>query len=557
MNRTKATTKKHYGLYIGQIKAVGDGQGFGRLQVYVSDISSGPLGSEDNPNHWLTISYSSPFFGSTNLEDLKTAETYEATQTSYGMWMLPPDIGTKVLVGFANGDINNGFYLGSYPQAYTDRMVPAFAAGATHSNVGKNDVLQIPTPQAETNRAIVNDATKAVTDKNDQEYLRPYAKYHTEGLINQGLIEDDIRGTTLASARRDAPANCYGINTPGPKIENNKRKGGSSFVMDDEEGSESIRIRTRSGAQMLLDETQGIVYFINRDGTSWMEMDADGNVDVFAAKSITMRAEEDFNIRADRNITMEAGQNIYMKAAKDHNGNAGENPVGEDAGQGGDIYFEARNDMLVFAKNAAKLTVEDTTLDVNIGTATQIKTGTSLDVDTGDAIKVTTGSTLDIKSSSETKIDASAIGLKSSNINLETGGNTKVSGTFRSDGALSSGADIASSQQSLNALFNHTHGGISSGPSDTAPFGLAGSPTSATGPGAIPASEAALVVPEEKSDWKNVIFEKLLESGGNPKAAIDKLLNKVREQDVKSLVKRWITREPQPEANNIKSHKKS
>jgi hypothetical protein len=314
--------------------------------------------------------------------------------------------------------------------------------------------------------------------------------------------------------------------------DNAKRKGGSSFIMDDQDGEEKIRLRTRSGSQLILDESNGLVYMVNRDGTAWFEMDAEGNVDVFSSKSITMRSEEDFNIRADRNITMEAGQNIYMKAAKDY-GETGKHPKGEEAGTGGDIYIEARNDLLARVKNNTWITNETGNLDVNILTGN---------------ITFNSGGTTDIKASGAYQLEASTIAMTSGNLNVESGGNTQVSGTFRSGGALSAGGDVVSSQQSLNALFNHTHGGIQSGPGNTAPFGQGGSTTSASGPGAGTAQE---VTKEPLETKKNIEHQDLgLEYDGknnNIKSAIEKIVGKVRESDITTLLKRWITREPCPE----------
>jgi hypothetical protein len=92
------------------------------------------------------------------------------------------------------------------------------------------------------------------------------------------------------------------------------RKGGHQFYFDDGEGSEHFRVRTRGGAQVLLDETNGIVYAINKAGTAWIQMDAEGNVDIFGAKSFSVRSQENINLYADQNINLEAKAAINIKA---------------------------------------------------------------------------------------------------------------------------------------------------------------------------------------------------------------------------------------------------
>jgi len=532
----------YHGLYVGVVKEVLDSSGSGRLKVWIAEMGT----SEDDASSWITVNYCSPFFGSTPVSKNEEKETFEATQTSYGMWFVPPDPGNRVLVGFINGSKSTGVWLGVMPDLYANRMVPAVAAGKAHTNAGKNDVIQTDVPQAEYNKTLSNPRQQAVEAKDDKTYLRPYAKYHAEGLTKQGLIQDTIRGIDYASARRDAQSEVYGINTPGPKIDekSTRRKGGSSFIMDDKEGHEKVRIRTRSGAQMLLDETNGIVYFINRDGTAWIEMDAEGNVDVFSAKNVTLRAEEDFNIRADRDINFEAGRNVHIKAAKNYQA-TGEHPTDEDAGAGGDIYIEARNDAKLLVKNNALLTVNDGNLDINIKTGnTTINTKQSTSVKSEGAITLESLSTFDIKSSSTYKLDASEVGIKSGNINLDTSGNTKVTGTIASDGEMFAPDFKAPSI----GLVGHKHK-YNPGPNpltDTAtPNSAGGSAPAVTGPAASAANTAQEVPKKETITKTNIKNEDL----GLPdiKSAIQKLIDNVRNKDIKTLIPRWLTREPCPE----------
>ena len=62
---------------------------------------------------------------------------------------------------------------------------------------------------------------------------------------------------------------------------------GQQFVMDDNVTNQFIRLRTKSGAQILLHDNTGCIYIISRDGNNWIEMDADGHLDVFAASDIS------------------------------------------------------------------------------------------------------------------------------------------------------------------------------------------------------------------------------------------------------------------------------
>ena len=78
--------------------------------------------------------------------------------------------------------------------------------------------------------------------------------------------------------------------------------------------SKNVRLRTRGGAQILLDDTNKFVFITNHNGNAWIEMDEAGNIDVYSKKSVNIHSEEDLNFHADGNINMEAKKNINMKS---------------------------------------------------------------------------------------------------------------------------------------------------------------------------------------------------------------------------------------------------
>jgi len=354
------------GVFVGFVKSSSDVQKNGRLRVWIPELGSAP----EDEQGWLTVSYCSPFAGATNVETIGKSdlENFDKTQTSYGMWMVPPDINNKVLVMFINGDTARGIWIGCLYDQFMNNMVPGMAADSKSWQYPGKQV-----PVAEYNKW----DTKVVQP---DRAFKPYEKTKFKGLGNQGLITDQGRGITTSSARRESPSNVFGILTPGPVIDstatpnNIRRKGGSSFIMDDGSGTEYVQLTTKSGAQIRLDESNGFVYLINRDGTAWVQMDQKGNIDIFGATSISMRAQKDINLRADGNVNIEAGQNIFMKAAKDtktstttftYDVNNIPKPltipyykfVGEGAGEGGNIVMQALNDTHTKVKNNSYITI--------------------------------------------------------------------------------------------------------------------------------------------------------------------------------------------------------
>ena len=301
-----------------------------------------------------------PFYGVTSSDFLsKDADTHNNTQKSYGMWFIPPDIGTTVMVFFVDGDAKRGFWLGCIPDEGLNFMMPGLAA--TERVVeGKNKERL---PVSEYNKLIheeVKDPTLIVKPKNPV----------TAPLITQGLIRDDMRGITTSSSRREVPSAVFGISTPGPvdkrpgakkgkvgkaehRIDNIfvSRLGGTTFVLDDgddkylrikppggekggppdyaatvegEKGgdptiphNELVRIRTRTGHQILLHNSEDLIYIGNARGTAWLEFTSDGKIEIYSSDSINLHTAADINFRVERDLNIEVLRNMNVRVEKE------------------------------------------------------------------------------------------------------------------------------------------------------------------------------------------------------------------------------------------------
>lgn len=335
------------GLYLATVVSVLDPTFMGMFSVRLErSVGNTPVAGQ-----LMQVKYMSPFYGSTSSKYVADSNDYNNTQKSYGMWMIPPDTGTVVMVAFADDNPKYGYWIGCIPDEAMNFMVPGIAA--TEYVV---DGIEKREPVAEYNKIAtgqISDPTKALKPKH------PFAKT----LATQGLGKDDTRGITTSSARREAPSMVFGISTPGPidKQDGAKkgrvgpadsyaeayvsRLGGSTFVMDDgddkflrklkaEEGppeyasleqgdtggltdiphNELIRLRTRTGHQILLHNSEDLIYIGNARGTTWIELTSNGKIDIFAEDSISIHTKNDLNINADRDINIEAGRNFNVKA---------------------------------------------------------------------------------------------------------------------------------------------------------------------------------------------------------------------------------------------------
>ena len=349
------------GPFLARIVSHLDPKYMGTLQVeLLKDVGNTP----DTAGSLIQVRYLSPFYGVTSLRHVQANDTYAGTQKSYGMWMIPPDVGSIVMVIFVDGDASQGFWIGCVQDEYMNFMVPGLAATElnTESNSQKKVVAEY---NKRTNELQTPDATKI------KKPVHPFQKV----LETQGLDKDETRGITTSSARREVPSMVFGISTPGPvdrksgapkgsigKRESRvqdafiSRLGGSTFVMDDgddkflrktkasegppeyasveneEKGgqpdiphNELIRLRTRTGHQILLHNSEDLIYIGNARGTTWIELTSNGKIDIYAKDSVSIHTENDFNVTAGRDINLTAAGNINLNAGTNFNATAGSN----------------------------------------------------------------------------------------------------------------------------------------------------------------------------------------------------------------------------------------
>ena len=314
--------------YIGIVKNNLDPTRSGRLQIYIPDLG----GDEQDQTSWRTVSYSSPFMGYTTNENIAdTADTFESVSHSYGMWMVPPDIGVQVIALFIAGDPLRGYWISCVNPNLSHHMIPALAGSP--NAIGNKGA---PAPVVEFNE----NRKENVTNSAFYNISKPIHKRQAEILKVQGLDQDPIRGAISSSSQRETPSHVFGISTPGRPLNDpaddlnyisklnsdtlppeyykiKSRQGGHTFVMDDGAtlGQDRlVRLRTAKGHQILMHDSANTLYIAHADGTSWIELTTDGRVNVYSQGAFSVRSESDINLHSDKNININAANNINLKA---------------------------------------------------------------------------------------------------------------------------------------------------------------------------------------------------------------------------------------------------
>ena len=335
-------TPADMGPFVGVVKNNVDSIRSGRLWVYIEQFSGN--NPESNPSGWRLVNYLAPFYGVTEKNSTSTGVgEYPGNQQSYGMWFTTPDIGTRVLCFFVNGDPNLGYYVGCIPDPGVNRMIPAIGAVPKTKYVTGNPAQaayfanspQLPVTE-------INNQNEQI-DSNPQFYDQPNPVHSVQAAIyfQQGLDTDPERGPIGSSAQRESPSTVYGISTPGKPVyagglnpdtirkqlsegtvspQDVKvigRLGGHTFVMDDGDldGNNALfRMRSAKGHQVMMNDSADFIYIGHANGQTWIELGVEGTVDVYSTNSVNVRTEGTLNLHADQDINMYAGGNISMKS---------------------------------------------------------------------------------------------------------------------------------------------------------------------------------------------------------------------------------------------------
>ena len=416
-------------------------------------ITYGIMGSQENQTKSFPVRYASPFYGITSLKfEGNDSTKYDDVQKSYGMWMIPPDIGTRVLVMFINGDPNQGYWFGCIIDEQQNYMIPGIAA-SKNTAMNAAQLAKYKTsylPVAESLKGQRKGDKGPSTDK----IARPVHPF-ADRLLEQGLLLDDVRGTTTSSARREIPSYVFGISTPGPLDKNGPKKplkensskqapvsrlGGSTFVMDDGDvdgNNELIRLRTRTGHQILLHNTKDLIYIANAKGTAWIELTANGKIDIYSADSISVHTEQDLNFRADRNINFEAGGNINL---------ASNQTIQVESGV--DFNLLTGYDTKIKSGNSFSLSAT-ARIDAKSGSTFSLESTENFDIKSNSLLKVGSTGNLHISSTENTYQQSKNFHIKSSQDGYITTG-----GQIHINGAPASNAEVPdqSSPQDISAL---------------------------------------------------------------------------------------------------------
>ena len=276
----------------GVVVDTSDPQEMGRMKVWCPSIDGPDYNIETLP--W--VMYVTPMAGQASDMPAGGTSGESSGPVSYGLWSVPK-VGANVVIGFLYGDHNQRIYMGSFFRTHANRSLPAgrnSAAGPT------SDTLQPIEPTASN--------LKAQFQNNLSDSIARTRGVYERQAAQAADVKTDEEGY---SKRGDSP---YGAGELDPQTYCWTTPGRNVVLMQDDPRFARIRIRTASGEQIILDDANERIYVSTAHGKSWLELDRDGHVHVYAAASVSVSAGGDFNIQALGSVNISAGKDLNLAA---------------------------------------------------------------------------------------------------------------------------------------------------------------------------------------------------------------------------------------------------
>ena len=377
----------------------------GRLRVFCPSLNDDPAKLQHLP--WA--SYLSPLGGViSNAAFARGAGKHPENSvgaTSYGWWGIPEQ-GATVLVACVEGDERRRVWVGCLPaHQETHTLMHGRFDWSSEDGTPDGPLTSSGNPL----EPLYSTAEKAFAGKKDSPEWKTRQAEYQAAAINKTAGEDpnDVRGgqddqyPDISEAEQDdwvkgrvgshgydwsghkglgafKSSRVYGFSTPG----------GHAISMDDRPFNSRIRIRSATGHQIILDDTNERIYMSTNEGASWIELDSNGNIDIFAERRVSVHAEKDINFTTDESFRVKAKKGIYMYAGDKE----GQSPLDSEKPEDGEIRFHSTSDMHVFSeKNLRILAAEDMLTEVGGKSAMSIAEEMLLQVDSGVDIIVNDG----------------------------------------------------------------------------------------------------------------------------------------------------------------------
>jgi len=474
-NKSTDHDERKLTISVGRIVDTNDPMQMGRVRVYIAGLDRNFVNVGDLP---FAI-YSSPFAGHQQVQSRGPEDgVYTTGPVAYGMFNIPK-VGTDVLVAHLNGDpsyriwfgalyglllsgtIPHGRYSFNNPKAAEagdldgplsateDPIQPLYAnqtsAYTRTTAIASNDGAIDTTPRknfewrvrgadfqaaglGNIQKNIPSQKVSKLADDRNYVYTEEDGTEFHQGNFTQGYATSRIEPNAtydpnLVDGGQNLDPQTYSWTTPGF----------SSIAMDDRPENARIRLRTGTGHQIILDDTNERIYISTVEGNNWIEMDQSGNIDIYAARRVSIHSNMDVNITCDATFRVYAKEGIHLTSE------------GEVRITSGDVMqLKSGNDILT---NAAGDINTQSTGNININS------GGDLNQQSVGDTNINSGGDLNLESAIDTNIYTTNVGAWTTQISLNLSSTSVLIGGGNVDvnAASPAIANIAASAATANA----------------------------------------------------------------------------------------------------------
>lgn len=306
-NQGGSTTSQDFGLEagaagrypfisLGIVKSTDDPEQLGRLKLYCPALDHQDTPAEALP--WAR--YISPFGGQTDHLAVGPDGVKVPGVLSYGFWAIPK-VGANVLVFLLDGDPNLRCWFATVHPLRTGMSLP-------HGfNRNSSGTLGRYTEDEKVNTLDQNQATESGLMIGDWFTTRGAYERSAAATLQQRKAQAKAGDDGYAPSANDPKTldpQTYSWTSPGQHF----------FLMSDAADSCRVRIRTTTGHQVILDDTNERIYISTNTGKTYIELDSNGLLHIFSEDSISVRTKSDFNVTADNSINL-SSPNINLNAS--------------------------------------------------------------------------------------------------------------------------------------------------------------------------------------------------------------------------------------------------
>lgn len=332
-SQISSTTNKNKmdSITIGVVADTNDPQQMGRVRAICARWGDS---SQANLDAIPWAVYSAPFAGHTQVGTRGNGIQTSTGGIAYGMWAIPK-VGAQVLVMCIDSDPNQRVYVGCLFDQYTPHTLPHGRFMYDDHPVLDNTITPSgPYTSAEKPiEPLYTNIRQAFGNKKNRNYewenraadctataldVESLANTFSQVADDKDISKNDWTSRQGYQTNRQTPTLQTSEHTPrnlDSMVYSFTSPGFHSLSMDDRMENCRVRLRTTSGHQIIMDDTNERIYIATAKGENWIEMDQTGNIDVFSSNKLNIRTAQGINLTSDGDIRIQSGKAIHMIAA--------------------------------------------------------------------------------------------------------------------------------------------------------------------------------------------------------------------------------------------------